>query len=98
MEVNDVVRVKSYQEIRESKSNLFFNPTMRMYCGREFVITKILPINSYGVHPAVLGDIGEVKSNVKDWLWDVEKWIAPATHTNIEVTDTDLMELLNGQE
>ena len=99
MEVNDVVRVKSYQEIREAKSNLFFNTTMRMYCGREFVITKILPVNSSvvqsGVRGVVLGDIGEVKSNVKDWVWDFDKWLTPVINTNIEVTDTDLMELLN---
>lgn len=98
MEVNDVVRVKSYQEIRESKSNLFFNPTMRMYCGREFVITKTMFVSSSGVHGVSLGDIGEVKSNVKDWVWDVDKWLTPVTNTNIEVTDTDLMELLNEQE
>lgn len=95
MEVNDIVRVKSYQEIRNAKSDLFFNPTMKMYCGREFVITKTMSAVPAGVHGVALGDIGEVKSNVKDWVWDVDKWLTPVTNTNIEVTDTDLMELLN---
>lgn len=95
MEVNDIVRVKSYQEIKDAKSDLFFNPTMKMYCGGEFVITKTMSAVPAGVRGVALGDIGEVKSNVKDWVWDADLWLTPAINTNIEVTDTDLMELLN---
>ena len=98
MEVDDIVRIKTVQEIKESKSNLYFNPKMERYCGGEFVIKKFVTPAAEGVRGATLNDINEPRTGVDDWIWDIDKWLTPAKNTNIHVTDTDLMELLNEQK
>ena len=92
--VNDLVRVKSFKEIKKTLDargyyhKLYFNPNMERLCSKTFRIGEVWDMKPHRVRikavddsPVPLGDC---------WVWDVD-WLTAVNDTvfSIDVSDLD---------
>ena len=96
--VNDLVRVKSFEEIKKTLSSggychdIFFADEMKHFCSKAFRVKEIIGFQPFTVHLKKV-DGGELK--VKDWwIWDAD-WLESIEENKrnaifpIDVSDLD---------